>query len=502
MKNFLVFRLAAVLMLLFFVGILPGEVLANGNERLGPPSIPIASGSNILAAGTGMLSQPGTIDIYIPSGVTIKQVLLYWQGIGNPDNTIIVEGTKITGSRIGRAGPDRKRFCYRADITAFEFVRRGSNRLAVSDLLFDVNNGAGVLVIIDDGFNAAEIDLLDGDDFAYAPLNRPYDRTVPQTFYFTPENIDRTATLSMFFASVSGPASDPPSGGVFRPTAIEVTVDETKTVYNDRLDSLDGDEWDTLVLDVDIPAHADSLTVRALSVDNRGGKRGNPASFDWLTAALSMPIVEDCKGVRSPGYWTNHRNAWPEIPFCLPGYDEYDENGEFCFWPEDISSGGGNKCDTMIRQIVAAELNIATSDCDYYCIDDTLNKAEKWYKKNCSYGNKVEASSKAWKYGEPLSWKLDEYNNGRLCAPKEEDSDKKMKKKKKKKSDKKKKKKKKKYKEPDRKKNKCKIPPGHLPPPGKCRIWYPGLPPGHQPPPGKYEELKHRVPHDACLICR
>ncbi|WP_149537586.1 hypothetical protein [Siccirubricoccus phaeus] len=27
------------------------------------------------------------------------------------------------------------------------------------------------------------------------------------------------------------------------------------------------------------------------------------------------------------------------------------------------------------------------------------------------------------------------------------------------------------------------IPPGHLPPPGEARAWYPGLPPGHQPPP-------------------
>jgi hypothetical protein len=27
------------------------------------------------------------------------------------------------------------------------------------------------------------------------------------------------------------------------------------------------------------------------------------------------------------------------------------------------------------------------------------------------------------------------------------------------------------------------IPPGHLPPPGTCRLWYVGRPPGHQPPP-------------------
>lgn len=29
------------------------------------------------------------------------------------------------------------------------------------------------------------------------------------------------------------------------------------------------------------------------------------------------------------------------------------------------------------------------------------------------------------------------------------------------------------------------IPPGHYPPPGECRIWYPDRPPGHQPPPGE-----------------
>ena len=27
------------------------------------------------------------------------------------------------------------------------------------------------------------------------------------------------------------------------------------------------------------------------------------------------------------------------------------------------------------------------------------------------------------------------------------------------------------------------VPPGHYPPPGECRMWNPDLPPGHQPPP-------------------
>ncbi len=44
------------------------------------------------------------------------------------------------------------------------------------------------------------------------------------------------------------------------------------------------------------------------------------------------------------------------------------------------------------------------------------------------------------------------------------------------------------------------IPPGHLPPPGKCRIWFPDRPPGHQPPPGDCHELRFQVPPGAMLI--
>jgi len=46
------------------------------------------------------------------------------------------------------------------------------------------------------------------------------------------------------------------------------------------------------------------------------------------------------------------------------------------------------------------------------------------------------------------------------------------------------------------------IPPGHLPPPGQCRIWIPGRPPGHQPPAGQCRALRAEVPVGAWLVYR
>lgn len=47
-----------------------------------------------------------------------------------------------------------------------------------------------------------------------------------------------------------------------------------------------------------------------------------------------------------------------------------------------------------------------------------------------------------------------------------------------------------------------KIPPGHLPPPGQCRIWYPGKPPGHQPPPTSCESAMASAKGNGWVISR
>ena len=47
-----------------------------------------------------------------------------------------------------------------------------------------------------------------------------------------------------------------------------------------------------------------------------------------------------------------------------------------------------------------------------------------------------------------------------------------------------------------------KIPPGHFPPPGMCRVWFPGRPPGHQPPPVSCERAEQRVSPGAWVLYR
>lgn len=42
------------------------------------------------------------------------------------------------------------------------------------------------------------------------------------------------------------------------------------------------------------------------------------------------------------------------------------------------------------------------------------------------------------------------------------------------------------------------VPPGHLPGPGECRVWFPGRPPGQQPPKGRCGS----VPAGAWLLVR
>lgn len=275
-----------------------GSAFADGTEALGDPSIAISPGTGLYADGTGMISQPGSIMVDVPAGATVNQVLLYWEGFmvtnTGGDDTVTVSnggpGVSVTGTLIG--GPTfffsgAYASTFRADITELGLVGGGVTTLQVSDMSFtQAANGAGVMVIFDDGSSDANIAVRDGSDLAFIGFSGALNTTVPQTFTFPAANKDRTAQVSMFFASVSGTVS----GGTLRPTAIELTTNGPNggtTVLNNLLDSVSGEEWDSFTISVDIPTKTDSLTVQALSVDNLGTGL-LPASLDWLAAGFAL----------------------------------------------------------------------------------------------------------------------------------------------------------------------------------------------------------------------
>ncbi len=64
-------RLAAFLAVVMLAALGTQIVSSDGTEQLGTPSIAIADGTDVIAAGTGMLSQPGTIDLTVPAGASV-----------------------------------------------------------------------------------------------------------------------------------------------------------------------------------------------------------------------------------------------------------------------------------------------------------------------------------------------------------------------------------------------------------------------------------------------
>ena len=46
------------------------------------------------------------------------------------------------------------------------------------------------------------------------------------------------------------------------------------------------------------------------------------------------------------------------------------------------------------------------------------------------------------------------------------------------------------------------IPPGHLPPPGQCRVWVPGKPPGHQARPRGCAGIERHAPAGSWIVHR
>jgi len=369
--------------------------LGDGTETLGPPTLPIASGSGIAIGGIGLAdAQPGNLGVSVPAGATVKQVLLYWEGANlvsadaTPTQTIEVNGSAVTGSLIGGDTEYEIQYrtaSYRADITSLGLIGPGSNTLSVGGLDFtQENDGAGVFVIYDDG-SSATVEVRDGNDFAHIRHPGSLMVTVPQTFTFAAVPFDRTAGIDLLVGSV---ADDTGYLG-FRPSSIEVTVGGTTTTFSDQLSSLSGRLLDALHLEVEVPAGETSVTVQLFSRNDEGDWDCTvidlcPASMVWVAAGLSIEEGDGCI-TRTPGFWCNRPLA---VDFLLPvevcgitldnvapgtqgsaiedlvfGRDHMIDNGGHPVDPGSVGYPHGISATNLqlVRQCAAARLNLAAT---------------------------------------------------------------------------------------------------------------------------------------------
>jgi hypothetical protein len=266
--------------------------LADGNETLGPPSIDIADGTEIVAAGTGLFEQPGSIELTIPTGAEIRQVLLYWQGRGGAgDDTVRLNMTEeVTGVLIGNnIAFQGNSWAYRQDITDLDLIGVGNNTVMIDQMNFSAkNDGATILVILDEGSGGQSIEIRDGMDFAYFAAPTPETMvTNLETFTFPDTMVDRPGRIWVFLGD----------GTENRPDEFELTIgDAEPLVLSNEARGRDGEEWDTVPIDFMIPSGTTSVGIQLFS---RGG--GNPDSLSWVAAVFEQP----CSGSIGDFVWND-----------------------------------------------------------------------------------------------------------------------------------------------------------------------------------------------------
>jgi len=116
-------------------------------------------------------------------------------------------------------------------------------------------------------------------------------------------------------------------------------------------------------------------------------------------------------GTGTPGYWMNHPDAWPVCDICI-GEETYTKAEAIAAIKHPTA---GDKTYTLFAALVAAKLNVLIGNCSC-CICSIISQADEWFVFHpLDIG--VTGDSDCWKWGEPLYYWLDVYNNGGLCAP-------------------------------------------------------------------------------------
>ena len=380
---------------------------SDGSEQLGTPSIAVEQGTDIVAGGVGVkFVQPSSISIDVPEG-DIEQVLIYWQCLDrdNGDNDISVAGNNVVGTIIG--GPtlffsDVNSTAFRADITSLNIISNGPNTVEIDGMecfggTGDSDNGAGIVVILDDGTSQCESGVLDGQDLAFINFEGDIQQTNPVTFNFTPDDVARTGEFCVLVGGVQALDNG------FRGNDVVVTTDGIVTSFFDQLGipplaSNDGSEWDTFCESVNVPSGASDVTIQPLSVDNTDPPEfdPDPASLQWVASTFVICTEDDPPGDDgcTPGFWCNkgfRSGQWTNTEF-----DPYDLIKDVFDVPfEEFADGSPTK--------YVANTKLKKAACNKWC----SQIFEKWtYNKN---------KSKWWNYISKYKWWISQYKEKKKC---------------------------------------------------------------------------------------
>ena len=115
-------------------------------------------------------------------------------------------------------------------------------------------------------------------------------------------------------------------------------------------------------------------------------------------------------GTGTPGYWKNHPDAWPVNSIQI-GCTTYTKAQAIAI----LRLPDGDKTRTVFRHLLCAKLNVLIGN-NSACIAADILLADAWM---CLHpvNSGVTGSSAAWAQISGTATKLDDYNNGLLCAP-------------------------------------------------------------------------------------
>ena len=170
----------------------------------GPPAASFGPGHlDVVVGGVGLMTQPGTFSVEVPSGATVVAAYLYLNGRGAGDEDVLVNGNAVAAPLVAQSGMLPFLGCHegietrRIELTGALALVEGTNSLTVDGYDQCVPGGAFVVAVVSHpSAPMRTVDILEGADYAYHGFTPPYGRdTEVGAFDFDATAASRTGRL-------------------------------------------------------------------------------------------------------------------------------------------------------------------------------------------------------------------------------------------------------------------------------------------------------------------